>query len=230
MYNNIDLDLRNTNAFLRKVFVYMSLGILVSFGVAFYALFINPNILYSISRYFSFLIIAQVAMVLSLSFAINKISGGTAKLLFFLYAGLTGLTLTGVGLAYDVLTILYAFTTTFIIFVVTAIFGYATQEDLSSYRRFFMIGLISLIIMGIINIFLGVGLLYWIETILGVVIFSGLIAYGVNRIKYLAYNLADADGENLDNLDKYSVIGALSLYLDFINLFLYILRIFGRKK
>ena len=115
---------------------------------------------------------------------------------------------------------------TLVIFVVTAIFGYTTQEDLSSYRRFFTIGLISLIIMGLINMFLGVGVLYWIETIVGVVLFSGLIAYDVNRIKSLAYNVADGDAELVE---KIGIIGALNLYLDFINLFLYVLRIFGRK-
>lgn len=108
-----------------------------------------------------------------------------------------------------------------------AIFGYTTQEDLSSYRRFFTIGVISLIIIGFINIFIGVGPLYWIGTILGVVIFTGLIAFDVNRIKHLTYEMAEENGEAIEKL---SVIGALTLYLDFVNLFLYILRIFGRKK
>ena len=116
---------------------------------------------------------------------------------------------------------------TLTIFVVTAIYGYTTQEDLSSYRRFFMIALISLIILSIINAFMGVGMLEWVITIGGVVIFTGLIAYDVNRIKFISYQLADGDNEAME---KMGIIGALNLYLDFINLFIYILRIFGRKK
>ena len=116
---------------------------------------------------------------------------------------------------------------TLTIFVVTAIYGYTTQEDLSSYRRFFMIALISLIILSIINAFMRVGMLEWVITIGGVVIFTGLIAYDVNRIKAISYQLADGDNEAME---KMGIIGALNLYLDFINLFIYILRIFGRKK
>lgn len=226
MYNNIDIELKSTNNFLRKVFVYMALGILLSFVVSFYSFFSYPmmNFIY---KYFKILSIVQIGMVFTLSFGINRISSITAKFLFFLYSTITGLTLTGIGLMYDPLAILYAFGITFTIFVVMSVFGYTTQEDLSSYRRFFMIGLISLIIIGIVNIFLGVGILYWIGTVLGVVIFTGLIAYDVNRIKYIAYQIADENGETIE---KIAIIGALNLYLDFINLFLYILRIFGRKK
>lgn len=226
MYNRVDIDLKNTNGFLRKVFVYMALGILVSFALAFYT-FISPTMTYFVYKYFTFLTIAEIAMVLSLSFAINKISSSMAKILFFAYSALTGLTLSGVGLIYEPLIILYAFVITFVIFVAMAVFGYATQEDLSSYRRFFMVGLISLIVMSLINIYFKVEMLYWIGTIFGVVIFTGLIAYDVNRIKHLAYEMADDDGEVLEKL---SIIGALNLYLDFVNLFLYILRFFGRKK
>ncbi len=111
--------------------------------------------------------------------------------------------------------------------IVRVIYGYTTQEDLSSYRRFFMIALISLIILSIINIFLKANMLEWIITIAGTVIFTGLIAYDVNRIKWISYQLADGDNEVME---KMGIIGALSLYLDFVNLFFYILRIFGRKK
>ena len=87
--------------------------------------------------------------------------------------------------------------------------------------------LISLIILSVINIFLKAGILEWIITIAGVVIFTGLIAYDVNRIKNISYQLADGDNEVMEKL---GIIGALNLYLDFINLFIYILRIFGRRK
>lgn len=228
MYDNrIDIDLRQSNNFLRKVFLYMALGIFITLAITTYLMFTRPAFLYYVFKYFAILMIVEVGMVFSLSLGINKISSGVARILFLVYSAINGLTLTAVGFMYDELSILYALTITFVIFVVTAIFGYTTQEDLSRYRRFFMIGLISLIIMGLINMFLGVGPLYWIQTIVGVVIFSGLIAFDVNRIKNMAYEISYENGEAVDKL---GIIGALQLYLDFINLFLYILRIFGRKK
>jgi len=147
--------------------------------------------------------------------------------LFFAYSLVNGITLTVIGLIYAPQVIFYSFVITLTIFVVTAIYGYTTQEDLSSYRRFFKIALISLILLSVFNAFMRVGILEWVITIAGVVIFTGLIAYDVNRIKAISYQLADGDNETME---KMSIIGALNLYLDFINLFIYILRIFGRRK
>ena len=209
-YNMNDIDVRSSNNFLRKVFLYMILGIGVSFGTGVYLLYFNQNLLYSLLNYFQILIIAELAMVFSISFFINKISSSLARILFFAYSLVNGITLTVIGFIYTPQIIFYAFMVTLTIFVVTAIYGYTTQEDLSSYRRFFMIALISLIILSA-----------------GTVIFTGLIAYDVNRIKWISYQLADGDNEIME---KMGIIGALCLYLDFVNLFFYILRIFGRKK
>ena len=205
----------------------MILGITISFGTGAYLLYFNQGLLSTLFNYYQFLVIAELAMVFSISFFINKISSSLAKILFFAYSLVNGVTLTVIGFIYAPQIIFYAFMITLTIFVVTAIYGYTTQEDLSSYRRFFMIALISLIILSIINAFMGVGMLEWVITIGGVVIFTGLIAYDVNRIKFISYQLADGDNEAME---KMGIIGALNLYLDFINLFIYILRIFGRKK
>ena len=226
-YNMNDIDIKSSNNLLRKVFLYMILGIAISFGTGAYLLFFNQGLLYVLFDYYKFLVIAELAMVFSISFFINKISSSLAKILFFAYSLVNGVTLTVIGFIYAPQIIFYAFMITLTIFVVTAIYGYTTQEDLSSYRRFFMIALISLIILSIINAFMGVGMLEWVITIGGVVIFTGLIAYDVNRIKFISYQLADGDNEAME---KMGIIGALNLYLDFINLFIYILRIFGRKK
>ena len=226
-YNMNDIDIKSSNNLLRKVFLYMILGIAISFGTGAYLLYFNQGLLSTLFNYYQFLVIAELAMVFSISFFINKISSSLAKILFFAYSLVNGVTLTVIGFIYAPQIIFYAFMITLTIFVVTAIYGYTTQEDLSSYRRFFMIALISLIILSIINAFIGVGMLEWVITIGGVVIFTGLIAYDVNRIKWISYQLADGDNEVME---KMSVIGALNLYLDFINLFIYILRIFGRKK
>ena len=226
-YNMNDIDIKSSNNLLRKVFLYMILGITISFGTGAYLLYFNQGLLSTLFNYYQFLVIAELAMVFSISFFINKISSSLAKILFFAYSLVNGITLTVIGFIYAPQIIFYAFMITLTIFVVTAIYGYTTQEDLSSYRRFFMIALISLIILSIINAFMGVGMLEWVITIGGVVIFTGLIAYDVNRIKFISYQLADGDNEAME---KMGIIGALNLYLDFINLFIYILRIFGRKK
>ena len=212
-YNMNDIDIKSSNNLLRKVFLYMILGIAISFGTGAYLLYFNQGLLSTLFNYYQFLVIAELAMVFSIR--------------FFAYSLVNGVTLTVIGFIYAPQIIFYAFMITLTIFVVTAIYGYTTQEDLSSYRRFFMIALISLIILSIINAFMGVGMLEWVITIGGVVIFTGLIAYDVNRIKFISYQLADGDNEAME---KMGIIGALNLYLDFINLFIYILRIFGRKK
>lgn len=222
---NFDMDVRSSNRFLRSVFMNMFLGILISFGVALY-MYSNPSLLMNISRFFSLIVLAQLAMVFSLNLGINKISTGTARLLFLAYSAVNGITLSTIGFIYEPMVVLYAFITALVVFAVMAAFGFMTNEDLSSYGKFLTIGLVSLIIMGIINIFLGIQAIYWATTLLGVVLFCGLTAYDVNRIKILAYNAAY---ENEEVLAKIGIIGALQLYLDFINLFLYILRFFGRK-
>ena len=226
-YNMNDIDVRSSNNFLRKVFLYMILGIAISFGTGAYLLYFNQGLLSTLFNYYQFLVIAELAMVFSISFFINKMSSSLARSLFFAYSLVNGITLTVIGRIYAPQVIFYAFMITLTIFVVTAIYGYTTQEDLSSYRRFFMIALISLIALSIFNAFMRVGMLEWVITIGGVVIFTGLIAYDVNRIKAISYQLVDGDNEAME---KMSVIGALNLYLDFINLFIYILRIFGRRK
>jgi len=222
-----DIDVRSSNNFLRKVFLYMILGIAISFGTGAYLLYFNQGLLSTLFNYYQFLVIAELAMVFSISFFINKMSSSLARSLFFAYSLVNGITLTVIGRIYAPQVIFYAFMITLTIFVVTAIYGYTTQEDLSSYRRFFMIALISLIALSIFNAFMRVGMLEWVITIGGVVIFTGLIAYDVNRIKAISYQLADGDNEAME---KMGIIGALNLYLDFINLFIYILRIFGRRK
>ncbi|EJU07801.1 Bax inhibitor-1/YccA family protein [Fusobacterium hwasookii] len=226
-YNMNDIDVRSSNNFLRKVFLYMILGIAISLATGAYLLFFNQDLLYTLLDYYKFLVIAELGMVFSISFFINKMPSSLARILFFAYSLVNGITLTVIGLIYAPQVIFYSFVITLTIFVVTAIYGYTTQEDLSSYRRFFKIALISLILLSVFNAFMRVGILEWVITIAGVVIFTGLIAYDVNRIKAISYQLADGDNETME---KMSIIGALNLYLDFINLFIYILRIFGRRK
>ena len=226
-YNMNDIDIKSSNNLLRKVFLYMILGIAISFGTGIYLYQFNQELLFSLSRYFNILFIGSIGIVLVSDFMLKKLSASILRILFLLYSLIIGTVFSTIGFLYSPLAILYAFGTALTIFVVMAIYGFISKEDLSSYRAFFIVGLISLIIMGFINMYLGVGPLYWIETIAGIVIFTGLIAYDVNRIKWQSYQLADGDTEAME---KMSIDGAFSLYLDFINLFFYLLRIFGRKK
>ena len=232
MYNDQRyVDITASNKLLRTSFTYMILGLLITFLIPVYIMF-SPNgitLAQYILRFYTPIIILEFATVLIFSFRINKISLISAKLMFFFYSFLNGLVFSLIGMAFvgNLMVIAYALLTTIVMFTVIAIYGYTTSEDLSNYSGFLKTGLISLVIMSLINMFIGAPMLYWAVTILGVVIFSALIAYDVNKIRNMAYEIADGDNEIVGKL---GIIGALNLYLDFINLFLYILRIFSRKK
>ncbi|WP_286033809.1 Bax inhibitor-1/YccA family protein [Fusobacterium necrogenes] len=223
----INMNTEVTNAFVRKVMSYMISGLILTTLVPLYLFFFNYELVITLTRYFQIIAIAEIALVLFLSFRINKISPVTAKLVFFLYSLMNGILFSSLAFIFHPMSILYTLGITVIMFIVIGVYGYTTKEDLTKYSKFFMTGLITIILISLINIFLKAPMLYWVGTILGVVIFSGLIAFDLNRIKYIAYNIADNDKEMIE---KMGIIGALNLYLDFINLFLYLLRIFGKKR
>ena len=172
--------------------------------------------------------ILEFVAVIAFTALTYKASASMLKMIFLVYSVLTGITLSAIGAIYDPYVVIAAFTGTVVLFTVLAIYGYVTKEDLSKYRSILIVGGISLVIIGIINIFLQSDRLMWISSMLGVAVFIVFIAYDVNRIKnnVIAYALE----EDTSILDKIEIHGALALYLDFVNLFLYILRILGRKK
>ena len=172
--------------------------------------------------------ILEFVAVIAFTALTYKASASMLKMIFLVYSVLTGITLSAIGAIYDPYVVIAAFTGTVVLFTVLAIYGYVTKEDLSKYRSILIVGGISLVIIGIINIFLQSDGLMWISSMLGVAVFIVFIAYDVNRIKnnVIAYALE----EDTSILDKIEIHGALALYLDFVNLFLYILRILGRKK
>ena len=169
----------------------------------------------------------EVITVLAFSAMAFKASKFTLRAMFMFYSLLNGVTLSTLFLAYDLYSILYAFLGTVVLFAVLAIYGYVTNEDLSKYNSILLAGLWALIIMGIINIFMRSDGLMWISSMLGVIVFIIFIAVDVNRIKnqVIEYGLT----EDLAIIDKIEIFGALQLYLDFINLFIYILRLVGRR-
>ena len=172
--------------------------------------------------------VLEFVAVIAFTALTYKASASILRMIFLVYSVLTGITLSAIGAIYDPYAIIAAFTGTVVLFTVLAIYGYVTKEDLSKYRSILIVGLIALIIMGGINIFLQSDGLMWISSMLGVAVFIVFTAYDVNRIKnnVIAYALE----EDASILDKIEIHGALSLYLDFVNLFLYILRILGRRK
>ncbi len=226
--NLVNISTEVSNAFVRKVILNMVGGLFLTIIVPIYFFFFNPQMVYTLASYFKIIAIAEIALVFFLSLGINKMSSTTARLMFYLYSLLNGILFSSLAFVFHPVSILYTLGVTTIMFIVIAIYGYTTKEDLTKYSKFLMTGLITIVIISLIHIFIKAPTLYWIGTVLGVVIFSGLIAFDLNRIKYIAYEIAGNDDEEM--VEKMGIIGALNLYLDFINLFLYLLRIFGKKR
>jgi FtsH-binding integral membrane protein len=170
-------------------------------------------------------VLAPLALVFALSFGINRLSAGTALTLFFVYAGLLGLSLASIFLVYTGASITRVFFISAATFGAMSLYGYTTQRDLTGIGSFMFMGLIGIVIASVVNIFLKSTGLDWAISIIGVIVFVGLTAYDTQRIKEM-YNVND-DGTVAG---RKAVMGALSLYLDFINLFLMLLRIFGDRR
>ena len=147
--------------------------------------------------------------------------------MFALYSVLNGVTMSFIFIAYTSTSIATAFFVTAGMFAAMSFIGFVTKKDLSSFGSFFTMALIGLIIASVVNIFLNSSVMYWIITYVGVLLFVGLTAYDTQKIKQLLIEYGD---EVNDSTQKLALIGSLSLYLDFINLFLYILRLFGNNK
>ncbi len=214
--------------FVRRVYNWMGLGLALT---ALVALYTSSNhylmsIILGTPVIFFGLIIGELALVLVLSAAINRLQAATAVLLFFLYSGLNGLTLSVIFLAYTRASVTSTFFVTAGTFAVTSFYGYTTQRDLTSWGSFFFMGLIGIIIASVVNIFLHSAMIYWVVTYAGVLIFTGLTAYDTQKLKQMAMTgFASEEDER-----KTAVMGALALYLDFINLFLMLLRIMGSRR
>ena len=214
--------------FIRRVYNWMGLGLALT---AFVALYTTSNhyllsLIFGNSLIFFGLIIGELALVIVLGAAINRLQASTATLLFFLYAALNGLTLSVIFIAYTRASITSTFFVTAGTFAVTSLYGYTTQRDLTSWGSFFFMGLIGIIIASVVNIWLRSPMIYWVVTYAGVLIFVGLTAYDTQKLKQMAMT-GFADEETAR---KSAVMGALALYLDFINLFLMLLRILGARR
>ncbi len=213
--------------FIRKVYNWMALGLAATAISALYTasseamlglIFGNPITI-------MVLLIAELGLVVAISAAINRIQSSTALIMFFIYSVLNGLTLSSIFIVYTSASIASTFFVTAGTFGAMSVYGYTTSRDLTAWGSFLMMGLIGIIIASLVNFFFGSEQIYWLITYAGVIVFVGLTAYDTQRIKQMA-----AGGfEGVEMERKSAVIGALMLYLDFINLFLLLLRIFGRR-
>jgi FtsH-binding integral membrane protein len=171
------------------------------------------------------LLLGTLGLVFFISFRIHTLQYTTAMTLFMLYAGLLGVTLSSIFLAYTGASITRVFFISAASFGALSLYGYTTQRDLSAMGSFLIMGLFGIIIASLVNIFLKSSGLDWIISVIGVGVFAGLTAYDTQRIKEM-YSSMDDDG----TLGRKAVMGALSLYLDFINLFMMLLRLVGDRR
>jgi len=214
-----------SSIFLAKVFNWMAVGLGLTGIVAYLTATTGLAVTITSSPMFMILIIGELGLVFYLSARINKMQAGTASSMFLLYSVLNGLTLSVVFLAYTGSSIAATFFITAGMFGAMALYGLVTKKDLSGFGSFLFMGLIGIIIASIVNIFLKSEGLYWVISMIGVLVFTGLTAYDVQKIKKIGEAGIMQQGQAA--ITKGSIMGALALYLDFINLFLMLLRFFG---
>jgi FtsH-binding integral membrane protein len=226
--NSVSLTESQTDvqAFMSRVYLWMATALMVT---AIVSAAVAANQAFQIqlisSPLFLILIIGELAVVLVLSLLVNRLSVIAATILFFAYAGLTGVTLSIIFLVYTDASITATFGVTAGTFALMSAIGYFTKMDLTRLGGFLLMGLIGVVLGSIVNLFLQNSALYWIITYVGILIFVGLTAYDTQKLKRMAAAGLSGEAEH-----KASIIGALRLYLDFINLFLMLLRVMGRRR
>ena len=228
---SVDEQLSMSSAFpvlMRKVYVWMTLALVIT-GFTAYGVATSPGVLQLIfgnQILFWGMIIAELALVIGVSAAINRLSLTTATLMFILYSVINGALFSSIFLIYTASSIATVFFITAGTFGVMALIGYTTKTDLTSIGKYLFMALIGLIIATLVNMFIKSEGFTYILSYIGVLIFVGLTAYDSQKIKQMLLQAPDAG----EGAQKLALLGALTLYLDFINLFIYLLRIFGRSR
>ncbi len=214
--------------FLQKVYIWMAGGLVLTGLIAFQVARSETLIRYLIVNQWVFfsLIIAQLALVMALSFLANRVSGAVAAAMFIAYSALNGLTLSVIFLIYTSGSIAQVFFISAGVFTAMSVYGFVTKRDLTTMGTYLGMALFGIIIAMLVNFWLKSGTLDFVVSIIGVIIFVGLTAYDTQKLK----NLALARPEVATGPENPAILGALALYLDFINLFLMLLRLFGRRR
>lgn len=225
-YASADVRDVRVTAFLSKVYGWMFLGLLITAGTAL-AVASSPVLIetFILNRIlFWILVLGQLGLVFFLSARVEHIAPATAAGLFMLYSAMVGVTSSVIFLIYTGASIVSAFMIAGTMFGAMAVFGTLTKRSLAGVGQFMFMGLIGLIIASIVNIFWLNSALHFVISVVGVIVFTGLTAWDAQRLKQMAVALPDG------RVGSYAVVGALSLYLDFINLFFFILRLFGGRR
>lgn len=232
MFNNRHdyqmMDAGQARGFIQRVYGWMALALGISATTA-YTVASSPALMGALYGNFGLmilLVLAQFGLVMSLQLALPRMSTGTAGIVYLAYAVLSGVTLSSVFLMYSIESLVITFAATAGMFAVMALYGYFTDSDLSSLGSFLFMGLIGLIIANVVNAFIGSADFSLITSAFGVMIFTLFTAYDVQMIKRLGSQMYGSS----EDMFKVSLIGALKLYLDFVNLFLYLLRFFGQQR
>lgn len=222
------VDDKSISLYMSKVFFWMFIGLAVTAITSYLTL--ATGLIGSLLTRTSLILlpIVEVALVMWLSRRIHKLSTNAAISLFLLYAVVNGLTLSVIFLIYDISTITLAFVTAAGMFGIMAAYGYFTKNNLSRYGTFFFMAVIGLVIASVLNLFIQSSQMAYIVSLVGVVVFAGLTAYDLQMIKTRYYPLSLHEGET-GIMSKSAIMPALHLYLDFINIFLYLLRLLGRR-
>lgn len=221
-------EARTDRAFFNQVYFWMAAG-LATTGIMAWFTVNNATLLGYVAQWYLPLVIAELAVVFGLSGLINRLSGLAATAAFVLYSLLNGLTLSLIFMVYTQESIASVFFIAAGMFAAAGVYGYVSQRDLSGFGQFLFMGLIGILIAMVVNIFLKSPALTWAVSVLGVFIFTGLTAYDHQKLRQMSLDLAQQpqDGTALRRL---VILGALTLYLDFINLFLMLLRLFGNRR
>ena len=212
----------NINRVYSKVFTWLFLGLLICFGTG-YGLYLNQDLMVTtLKTYLIPIIIAELVIAVILSFRIQKLKPITTKILYLLFTAITGVTFSSLFVVYDLGSIIFIFLLTAIIFGILAFYGYITKRDLTNIGVILLVTLLVVIVASILNaIFFHSGSLNLGITILGALVFIGFIAYDMQKVKRMLPTIGE---------EKAAVFGAFQLFLDFINLFIRLLELFGKKK
>lgn len=227
-YSQDQIQQSSISSFMYKVYGWMSVGLAVTAALSYY-LAATPGFVETIATHswvFFGIVIFQLALVMGLSFLINRMNYVTALGCFLLYAASVGLTLAPIFLIYTTGSIYLTFVSTAGMFGVMCLYGYFTRSDLTTVGNISMMALIGIIIASLINMFLKSPMMDYVISGIGVLVFTVLTAYDSQKIKHMAQGLM-ADEQTRS---KIAILGALTMYLDFINLFLFLLRFLGNKR
>ena len=218
----IDEGLR---AHMQRVYGYMAGGLALTGVVAyaaaasgFYQSIADTGLIWIV-------MLAPLGFVLALSFGVELMSAGTATVLFWIYAAVMGLSLGGIFLVFTGASIARVFFITAATYGAMSLYGYTTRTDLSGFGSFLLMGLIGIVLASLVNIFVGSSALHFVISIIGVIVFVGLTAYDTQRIKEIYL-----ESDSAEIASKKALLGALALYLDFINLFMMLLQLFGQRR